>query len=426
MIEKITKFSFYAFLLIFPFGYRWEIFRFISGFHEYETVFFYASDLFLILFLTAGAIILFSKKEKRKKEKSFLFLICFLIAAAFSIIFSPLPVLSICFILRLFILAGTAFLISELIKKEIIKIKDILGIISLGAIFQSALAFLQFKFQKSLGLYFLGEPILSPNISGISKITADGAKIIRAYGTFLHPNILSAFLITGFLALLYFYFKKEKLEEKILILVFSYLILLGIVLTFSRQAWIAFLISIFLLSAIIILKEKIIGVKKIIFILLTLIFAVIPAKDFIFERAPISTKEDAVTERLAYNKMGIDLIKKNSFGSGPGTQVFYAYKNGFYERFGMIKSYLWQPIHNIYLLIASETGILGIALFLLFVFSLFFPIKNIFLLGKNLNLEKTIAKIIFLSFLIIGMSDHFFWTIGQGQIMLWIFIGLLM
>ncbi|MFA5173203.1 MAG: O-antigen ligase family protein [Candidatus Paceibacterota bacterium] len=419
MIEKAAKFSFYAFLLIFPFGYRWEVLRFIPGFHEYESVFLYASDLFLVLFLIMGTAVLFSKKERTKKGKSILFLIYFLTAAIFSLIFSPLFILSICFLLRLFTLAGAAFLISELIRKKTIEVKNILGIISLGAIFQSAVAFFQFKFQKSLGLYFLGEPMLSSNTPGISKITADGAKIIRAYGTFLHPNILSAFLIMGFLALLYFYFKKENLKEKILILIFSYPVLLAIILTFSRQAWIALLMSIFFLSIMIILKKKMTGVKKMIPIFLALVFAVIPAKDFILERAPISTKEDAVTERLAYNEMGISLIKENPFGSGLGTQVSYAYKNGFYEKFGMTKSWLWQPIHNIYLLIASETGILGITLFLAFVLSLLIPIKKI-------SLEIAVIKINFLAFLIIGISDHFFWTIGQGQIMLWLLIGLLM
>ncbi len=67
------------------------------------------------------------------------------------------------------------------------------GTILLGA-FQSLIALGQFWTQGSLGLTFLKESSFSVTEPGIAKVILFDQILIRPYGLFLHPNVLSGFL----------------------------------------------------------------------------------------------------------------------------------------------------------------------------------------------------------------------------------------
>jgi hypothetical protein len=69
------------------------------------------------------------------------------------------------------------------------------GIIILLGVLQSIVAIGQFLIQESLGIRFLRESIISPQMDGVAKIILDGEKYVRAYGFAPHPNILGGFLL---------------------------------------------------------------------------------------------------------------------------------------------------------------------------------------------------------------------------------------
>jgi O-antigen ligase len=68
--------------------------------------------------------------------------------------------------------------------------------------------------------------------------------------------------------------------------------------------------------------------------------------------------------------------------------------------------YFLQPAHNIYLLLLSETGIIGVAIFFWVIWK---AVK------KNLLL---------IPLLLLGFTDHYFLTLQQGQLLLTIFLSL--
>ena len=108
-----------------------------------------------------------------------------------------------------------------------------IGLAILG-FFQSLVGFFQFVFHKSLGLYFLGESFLSPLNGELARVFIGGGRLLRAYGTFPHPNILAAFLVLSLLSTYFLYRKKFF----ILFLFLIFINWLGLVLTFSRAGWI--------------------------------------------------------------------------------------------------------------------------------------------------------------------------------------------
>ena len=78
----------------------------------------------------------------------------------------------------------------------------------------------------------------------------------------------------------------------------------------------------------------------------------------------------------------------------------------------------FQPVHNIYMLILNEQGILSLFLYLF----LFYYIAS-YLLAKKTDFNLILISIGF-SFLIIGFFDHYFISLYQGQLLLFIYLSL--
>jgi O-antigen ligase len=84
----------------------------------------------------------------------------------------------------------------------------------------------------------------------------------------------------------------------------------------------------------------------------------------------------------------------------------------------MTKGWERQPVHNLYLLIASEIGVIGALAFCIFLFAL------IARLIKNKSIEAGLALALLVGLLFFGLFDHFLWDIQAGKLMLWLVIAL--
>jgi O-antigen ligase len=84
-----------------------------------------------------------------------------------------------------------------------------------------------------------------------------------------------------------------------------------------------------------------------------------------------------------------------------------------------LESWQYQPVHNVYFLLFSELGIVGLIFFLLWIFSILEwgsgKNRNTGLLHSLLLTRLSIYCII-LSFLFIAFFDHYFWDITLGTL----------
>lgn len=95
----------------------------------------------------------------------------------------------------------------------------------------------QFALQSDVGWQILGEEKLNPRYGGVTVIEIDSQRILRAYGLARHPNTVGGLLAVGALAAANGVGLARSSRQRWLYLVALSLITAGLLVTFSRSAW---------------------------------------------------------------------------------------------------------------------------------------------------------------------------------------------
>lgn len=282
-----------------------------------------------------------------------------------------------------------------LASQKLIRIKKVLCLaLTLGLVFEGGLAICQFLLGKSLGFWILGERSFSMSTPSIANFNFYGQIFLRPYGTFPHPNVLSAFMILVLPIVTFF-------NKNIIILILGSV---SIILSFSRSA-------ILILFGMAFHYFKNLKVLFIILVLLLPILLVRFSSALNFDNLSIIRREElsriAVSQISKSPLIGVGL---NNFISGVAESDLVAGPSRFL-----------QPVHNIFLLNLSETGVVGlVGLFVLIAY----PILRLWIKRK-----EPFARLLLLSWfsiLFLGLFDHYFLTLPQGQRLLFLIWGLSM
>ena len=419
MLLKIEKLLFYLFLFLIPFQIR--IFLHNNG-NEWNSAFFYLADLLLIVVLALAVLrrgIKFNKKD--------ILLLLFLAIAAVSLFATSSLGISAFRLVKLVEFILLYIYICSVLSSRRLELRKILSVIFYSGVLQAILAIAQFIKQGSIGIKFVEAGIFSPDSPGVANFILNGERIMRSYASFSHPNVLAGFLLLAIFAFYAIFLQRDiKGTLRSLIIVFCFLVVVfGLFLTFSRTAIAVFgVISLlFFLIKFFQTREKQI-IKLFGLFLISCVLAVVILFPYLKVRFfTISMEEQAVDLRFFYNKMAWQMIKeKPILGIGIGNFVNYSQNYPTYLRaaakmlnLSVIPDWVYQPVHNIYLLIASEIGILGLLAFLVFI--------GINFLGKIKQMGP--MWFIFAGFLILALADHYFWTLQTGGILFWLALALI-
>ena len=296
----------------------------------------------------------------------------------------------------------------------------ILWVLVCGGLFQAVIAVWQFLGQSDVGLRILGESLLGPDMTGIASFfNTHGEKIIRAYGTTPHPNVLAAYLFLSIFASYFIWFYKNVRHEYFFWAGYA-LLLFAFFFSFAR-------VAVFLVGANFIIRGLLLTFRfkgkfwrgkalKVVWVtgLIILVFAELYWPEAA-SRITISADDEAVQLRMFYNSESLKSL--NWLGVGTGNFV-----NWLMVIDPNLPRHLYQPVHNIYLLIFSETGILGAAAFVVF---LIFLVKDFIKRTKLARFHHYSVLLVFASFLFMGVFDHFLWTIQQGRFIFWLVLAML-
>lgn len=258
---------------------------------------------------------------------------------------------------------------------------------------------------QSMGLWIVGNWDFSVLTPGIARVQLLGHTILRPYTVFPHPNVLGG-ISTVFAVLFIFWLNsnKEKSWLKTLSILSTWLLVL---VSFSRSAWIAGIIG---LVIFLVIKRRHVYVSRPI-----LFFGGISLLVIIPYISQISIHEPAVSERIELMERSIDMIKsKPLFGGGNGnfTLILKEFRTA-------EKQLLLQPVHVVWLLIASELGVITAIIFIL---GLAWLLRDIVTLRDEK--AKLTLGIIWVIISIISLADHYWWSLPIGSAVFWLMLGI--
>jgi len=270
--------------------------------------------------------------------------------------------------------------------------------LSLAVVYSSLLALLQFWQQTSLGglWWWLGERSFNLMTPGIAKSVVGGKLMMRPYGTFPHPNVLAGFLLVAMVVV--------GVQKKAKSLWWWLVMTLGgltIIVSFSRVTW---LVGLLIGLGFIVLKFS----KKrwrflvggvVLFLLL-----------IGFYLALSLSGQETIDQRLALAQVALKMVADRPLG-GVALNNFIPLLPLYWQPFGT--TYWLQPVHNIYLLVAAETGLTGLLVFLwLLILTL-----------RRIKIDSRLL-VVWLVILALGLVDHYWLTLQQSQLLLAIVFGL--
>ena len=349
-------------------------------------------------------------KIHHSKLKIYFALLFLLIWSFFSIFWSGNHELAF---YRWFILAEAMAFFSIITKLSINKVK-IYWTLVLAGIIQSILAVSQFLAQNISANKWLGIAAHSPATLGDIVVEA-GGRFLRAYGSFSHPNILGGFLAVCFLVAFYLYFKETNWPRRFLLSASMILISAGLFFSFSRSAWLAGLVG-YIVLLVICIKQK---ENRLALIRINIYLAVFLVSFFIIFQPLILTRladdsrleKKSLDERVSAAQEAGEVIKAHWFsGVGIGN-----YTNYLHQQNPNLKAWAYQPAHNIYMMVCSELGFVGLIVLMFLCF-------HVFMIGlKNKN---WLAISVLMALALVGLFDHYLWTSYFGLVFWFLIMGL--
>lgn len=428
LLQKLIACGLYLFIFLLPWQTRWIWQEGVlkGGRWEYGMMSLYGTDILLLVILVLSLAI--PTKGHKNAERFWGLILGFFLICFASIFWSDNKMLAwyaagklmegillVWLILRVSVnwrAMGTAFVASGLV--------------------QAGLGIYQFFSQNIMASKWLGLADHDPGTIGDYVVETASGRFLRAYGALPHPNMLAGFLVVCLIMLVGFILVEHRARKGRLAIVIGYsaafaIMFFGLVLTFSRSAWLAFglaLVFLFIVAAWQRDQYRLWTLLRIfIWIFLLCAFSVLLLPNLwqtrVLTPGRLETKSSA--ERTTYLDEAKDLISKNWYqGVGIGNYTLAVYNQNTSKN-------VWdyQPVHNIYLLVTAETGVFGGLIFLLIVIEF---LRTSFIRmtqregrGDDWFLVLTLA---FLALLLIGLFDHYLWSLSFGVLLFWLIFGL--
>jgi hypothetical protein len=270
------------------------------------------------------------------------------------------------------------------------------------------------SFLEPLGLKWPGN--LQPLHPGASVVQlANGLRILRAYGTLPHPNILGGLVLISLIGPAGLFLSHKRRNDAALILVALGGVLL--VLTFSRSAWLGFVAF----ALILVLKSRYLERKKVFLVIAVIVVAGICAlyslRELVLIRLGhqlVSTEQISTVGRFWLDQQAIKIFERFPFG-GTGLGSFMIELSRTAAEGAPI-----EPVHNVPLLLAAELGTAGLILILAMSVSM---IREIF---NSKSPRAVLAGAMVTGLGVISLFDHYLWSLAPGRVMLGLAIGLWM
>ncbi len=313
------------------------------------------------------------------------------------------------------------------IKHAGVHIRTSLLFLMVGLSLTSSLAVVQTILGHSVGgvLYMFGERTFTVDTPGIARFSLclpfrlTCREILRGYGTLPHPNVLAGMLASSIPAVLLLlpvlrasevHKNYRILWEKGVRIFFMVSGFLALIVSFGRSAIFVTCIGI-VVSLTFLIRRHAYRTRFMIIalgVILALIFLLI---------LRINVQDESFVLRRDLNRAAVSIWQTSPFvGVGLGnflTQLPHVY--------AARTIFFLQPVHNIYLLVLSEGGFVGLSFFVYGIYALFRVIRHL----KKRSIRNGFFWAV-ISMLILGFIDHYALTLQQPLFLCALYVGLIL
>lgn len=353
-MKHIINFGLPIFFFLLPWQTRW-IFA-TETIHgtvvEYGLLSLYAVQIFLLL------AVIFSGRPSYDKHSALprKFVLVLLGIVGITTITSIHPPVSLTQFMHLLF---AMLLFSALLDQRVSMRRVMIGFL-LGLVLPAMLGVVQFFTGESHASTLLGLAERDALRAGEAVIqTGEGVRWLRAYGSFPHPNIFGGYLAVGLATVFGLWGHVRSAGDKWLLLIGALIFSSALLLTFSRSAWLGLTLAVIVGAMVLLIKNVKAARAAVIPVALLFIagayvlsfgmgLGIRPASDAAFEQR-------SVDERIAqYEDYATVVDGKWLLGHSIGAYPF-AYAEGFPQK----EWWAYQPIHNVFLLVIAEIGLIG-------------------------------------------------------------------
>ncbi len=317
-----------------------------------------------------------------------------------------------------------------------------LGVILAGsAALSGLLAIGQFVYQEDFASTMLGLSKHSAHVGGVSVIEADGERWLRAYGSFVHPNMLGAMMamlivfVSGALLV-----RRQSRVRRAISLIMIAICFTALLASFSRGGMIGLLCG--MLTLLILqnasgtkelsdkknIKKGIAGITVVMFVIGAVFYTSYSNLWLARVQSDERLEKLSVQERTSQIGQALDIIKtKPILGVGAGTYTKYIALKDNEERGYNAPVWKYQPVHNTLILIMTEMGLVGIAVLAGLVVTI--AIRVYTRLQGNSRREREIKVTIMAVlavFIVTSLFEHWHWDNHMGILILALCAGLLL
>lgn len=413
MRQRFSEWMFYLALFLLP----WQTRYIVNGLEiggqvsEYGLLSFYVVEILIVVaFVLRGRALHSTSAQALLKATT-----AFIGVAFFSLALSNVVSVGWFHLIHLV----TAFLLFSMILDSRTSLERVSITFALGLVIPALLGVWQVITGGNGASTFLGLAAKDVATAGVAVVETQTDRMLRAYGSFPHPNIFGGYLAAALMLLVWRVRSVQSRKDLWVVGVLVVILSSTLIMTFSRGAWFGFLAAAILLVGQMLWARKMPPSRAIPLITLGLVTVLITMGIFHNQllarfNPSLHVESISIEERASqYGSFNDVFFSSSLIGVGPGAYVFaLAGLDPGHE----VWSY--QPIHNTFLLVMAELGIVGflVALRVLWLFRAD--------LRKNRFRAGGIVAVSLLSILFVaGMLDHYFWSLWPGMALSALVIG---
>ncbi len=314
----------------------------------------------------------------------------------------------------------SAAMLFFLLTDERTKLKPVLIAFLFGLLVPVTVGWFQTLTGATPDSTLLGMSAKDAQTLGTAVVETVSGRTLRAYGTFPHPNVFGGYLAIG-VVILGWLAKSMKSQRDVVVLSMLAAVLgSALVITFSRSAWLGLLIGV-VVSMALMLKQKKNLAHHLITVLsvgiVSVLLTIFVFRQEVFSRFNPTLRLEAISieERASQYQMFDEVFFSSPiFGVGPNAYTFTLADQDPGQ-----PVWVYQPIHNVFLLILAELGVVGFVLFVFWIGRIGRSLMAI----KNPN--GLFAVALGVSLTTIALFDHYLWSLWPGLALSAFVLGIL-